>query len=76
MTFIVIHRIACLNLTAAQIQARAWTTFGGVFVAILLVSTESLPIVVPVMQAGGVLLSASALMGLAMSFYNQTRRAP
>lgn len=73
VTYIVLHRIAGIHLTAGQGRARIALLFAAAIAAVILNSIESRYIAAPMIQLGGIVLLAVALFSLAASHHNEAR---
>ncbi|MHB8812009.1 MAG: hypothetical protein ACYDAE_01955 [Steroidobacteraceae bacterium] len=73
VTYIVLHRIAGIHLTAGQGRARIALLFGAAIAAVILNSIASRYIAAPMIQLGGIVLLAVALFSLAASHHNEAR---
>jgi hypothetical protein len=72
VTFVVIHRFACVNFSGIQVRVRLFLMV--VISGLLLIISVYVSPSVPVLQLGGVLLLAVALVNLYMARQNQKSR--
>jgi len=73
VTFVVIHRIACVDFNVAQLKTRIFVPVGGVIAAFLLIGA-GITRAAPITQMGGLVLCAGSLVDLGMAYYNQRQR--
>jgi hypothetical protein len=74
VSFIVVHRFACVDFSTPQIKARFIVPLAGLTAAIVLQEKQVIDAASPVLQLGGLALLGAALVNLSMAFYNQRRR--
>jgi hypothetical protein len=73
VTFVVVHRIACVDFNVAQSKTRIFVPVGGVIAAFLLIGA-GITRAAPITQMGGIVLCAGSLVNLGMAYYNQRQR--
>jgi hypothetical protein len=73
VTFVVVHRIACVDYNLAQLKTRIFVPVGGVIAAFLLIGA-GVTRAAPIMQMGGLVLCAGSLVDLGMAYYNQRQK--
>jgi hypothetical protein len=73
VTFVVVHRIACVDFNVAQLKTRIFVAVGGVIAAFLLIGA-GVTRAAPITQMGGLVLCAGSLVDLGMAYYNQRQR--
>jgi hypothetical protein len=74
VTFVVVHRIACVNFEAGQMKARAILLVGSAFVGSALIGGDAFSMAAPVLQLGAVVLLCLAVVNLGMALHNQRTR--
>jgi hypothetical protein len=73
VTFVVVHRIACVDFNVAQLKTRIFVPVGGGIAAFLLIGA-GITRAAPITQMGGLVLCAGSLVDLGMAYYNQRQR--
>jgi hypothetical protein len=74
VTYVVVHRIACVNFSAAQLKTRVFVALGGAITGCLLIGPGLIKAAAPITQMGGLVLCAGALVDLGMAYHNQRQR--
>jgi hypothetical protein len=74
VTFVVVHRIACIKFDVEQLRLRAVVLTCATIGSIILTATEVIPMAAPITQLGGVVLFGVAVMNLMMALHNQRQR--
>ena len=73
VTFVVVHRIACVDFNVAQLKTRIFVPVGGVIAAFLLIGA-GVTRAAPITQMGGLVLCAGSLVDLGMAYYNRRQK--
>ena len=74
VTFVVVHRIACVNFDVEQLRLRAVVLVVAAIAGILLASKDIIPMTAPTIQLGSAVLFAGAVVNLLMAIRNQGER--
>jgi hypothetical protein len=74
VTFVVMHRIACVNFSAGQLRTRAVLLVSSGVVGSALIGGDAFSMAAPVLQLGTVMLLCVAVLNLGMALHNQRAR--
>jgi hypothetical protein len=74
VTFVVVHRIACVNFDVEQLRLRAVVLVIAAIAGLILASKDVIPMAAPMIQLGSVVLFGGAVLNLAMAIHNQGER--
>lgn len=71
---IIVHRIACLTFTGNQLKLRIVFFVGGAIGAAIVMAAAKDAVVSPMIQLGGAVLCAGAVLDVVLTFYNLKNR--